>query len=153
MNKIFIEYGAKLIKPERPYVHGLQITLEYYLDGYDMTVLDNYEGGPRFEIEHGREKDVEAFIREFVEAGHVIVPWQIQRVRAFEIRQDAPRNRYTTVVAYEGEPAATVSHETTGESNEWTNEPQQGSSVREDDPQLPLEPTEPGGSEPGSIGI
>lgn len=144
MQKTFVEYGAQLPPAEHPFTDALQITLEYYEDGYDVTILDNYEGGPRFEIDADRSKDVAVFLQGLVENGYVYVGYQVMRVRAFTIRSMSPRNRYTTVIE------APEMENTDGPGQRGAGE---GDEVREGDQELLLDPSEPQDSEPSGVGI
>ena len=94
MQKLFIPVGESLPEAERKFTEGLQITLEYYEDGVEATIIDNYEGRVAFDIVPTRERDVNAFVAQLINNGYVYAGHQVLRIRAMEMRQKSPRNRY-----------------------------------------------------------
>lgn len=149
MHKTFIEYGASYPVAEHTHTAGMEITLQYYLDGYEVTLNPSYEGGPRFDIEPGVQRDVVKFLQDFVAGGHVYVGYQVMRVRAFSNRTNSPRSRYDHVVEAPntdiGEDLKDVIYK-----DERSQEQEQGEHVRGVDPQLAGEQVPDQSGQPGS---
>jgi len=166
MHKIFIENGAEFEPPEVPISEGLQVTLEFYDNGFEMTLVDNYEGPPRFDIDPQTAKMTHWVIAQLVSKGYVYYPHQILRVRAVKMRMQSPRYQHGMkrfkakgdgsqdhqVSVAEGERDVSEMTEPEGELDGQDAEGE-GGQVREGDPEPPVQDSEPDDPESGGIGL